>query len=243
MQRMDFVSDQKPSRARPLEGLDCEQEVILVACLSPPRKDCVYRNVAIAPSVAVDGTAQIAVIWQDFTPAPRRSELYIYEIFPSFWQDHEARDNRSIAESSEKPSYSTYDSEYLDEESLSRCAQIQAKRIRSLSPCVGGIHPSSSLWQSLSAEDSKPILDYQAALGGLQILQTGDKVPFPIGTTATYQAIHVWGPNAAQISLTIFELSYAGPNLHTLPIRFTFPDSSYKLKRSTLICQKRGMTA
>ena len=227
VKRRGSHNNQQPSIAFLLGDLECEQEIVSLACLSPPRNDCVFRNVAIAPLAAIDGTVQIAIIWQDCNQFPRRSELYVYEAFPFFTQDNEG--SRALGQMIEKLSSSALDSNYLNEESITQRTVIQAKRLRSLHPHAGGIHPSSPLRQHLS----KTELDRQGQLGGLQVFQTGDKMRMPIDTKATYQAIYVWGPTTLQqLSLTIFDLSYSLPSLRTLPKRFHGPQPQFKLSKA-----------
>ena len=220
---------QQSSRARLHGGTEGEREVVSIACLSPPRSDCIYKNVTIAPSEALDEAAQIAVIWQDNTIHPRRSELYLYEAFPFFTQDNEG--SEALGRASEQLSSSAFDSSYRGEEGITQRTHVQAKRIRSLNPSSGGVHPSSPLWQRLqSSPASASSLERQAALGGLQILPNNDKIRLDPTSQANnvcpYQAIHVWGPTTMyQISLSVFDISYAGPSLRTLTKRPLRPES------------------
>ena len=219
---------QQPPRARLHGGSEGEQEVMSIACLSPPNSDCVYKNVTIAPSVAPDEAAQIAVIWQDNSIHPRRSELYLYDAFPLFAQDNE--ESEALGRASKQVSSGAFNFSYRGEEGITQCTHIQAKRIRSLNPSSGGVHPSSPLWQRLqSSPASKSSLERQAALGGLQMLQSNDKMHLTQTsqaiTVCPYRAIHVWGPTTThQITLSVFDISYAGPSLRTLTKRLLRPE-------------------
>lgn len=226
VERRDSVKYLWPSRLQLSSGLKCEQEVVSIAYLIPPREDCVHRNAAIAHSLAADQSAQIAVIWQNPSIDPGRSELYLYEIMSESIKNHEGE--IIFAELSAKPRCEAADPGYLLEQSINGCAQIQAKRIRSLHSGAGGVHLFSPLWKSTSTAALKSKLERQATLGGLRILQTDDNARYPSGTKATYQAIHLWGPDASKVHLNIFDLSYAGSNLRAPPKRwgFSYPPAS-----------------
>ena len=158
--------------------------LVPIAKLLPPHQHATYRNIAMAPRPAVDGTIHIAIIWQTSTPHGHASDRNIYEI-PALYQH-----------------FST---------------EIQAKRIRSLGPGIGGIHPSSAL--------SKPsIEDEQNALSGLSFLQIAqnDVSFWKIPKQRIY--IYAWGPSSSVpcnysnsgINLHIFDISYSTPFLNTL---------------------------
>lgn len=93
--------------------------------------------------------------------------------------------------------------------------------------------PSSS-WQNLPLQDSDSYIERPAALGGLLILKTEDGVRLPPDKTATHQASSVWCFNSDQISLSIFDLGYAGPDLHVLPMQLTWPQHEHDLRNVDL---------
>ena len=181
--------------------MDVEQTILSVAQLLPPRAKLIMRNLAVATSPSSDDTVLIAIIWQDAVSSITRTELYVYEI-PDF--------SHAL--------HSTDDQRHLD-----RCTYVQGKRIRSLDPTVGGIHSTSSLWQLQDRISEEPTLQYQATLGGLHILQTSEIARSP---RLPHQAIYVWGPKTNHVSLAIFDLSYAGPYLHSLTERFQSSSAS-----------------
>ena len=173
--------------------------LVPIAKLLSPHQHATYRNIAIAPRPALDGTIQIAIIWQTPTPHGHASELYLYEI-PALYQH-----------------FST---------------EIQGKRVRSLGPGVGGIHPSSAL-SKLSIEDEQNVL---SGLSFLQIAQN-DISFWKIPKQRIY--IYAWGPSSAfpcnsssGINLHIFDISYSTPLVNAL-LPHLAPNTEY-LRKSDL---------
>ncbi|KAL8629045.1 hypothetical protein Q9189_005248 [Teloschistes chrysophthalmus] len=108
-------------------------------------------------------------------------------------------------------------------------SNISGKRIRSLDSNAGGVHSASPLWRN---PEERTTREHQTNLGGLAILQTDEKVLFPLGTKATHQAVFAWGPGSDQVDLSIFDLSYANHNLEQLPARFYGSTDSTWYKRA-----------
>lgn len=156
--------------------------------LSLPRAGIIYRNVAVANVLVHDvqkaPVIRIAVIWSDKTiiPPETTSEVYIYEL----------------------PIAPLTDEKHSEPFSPPR---IQAKRITSLPPYFGGLHPKSPILRQSTAHNNTPeasILTIIKSLGGLH---------FP-------GKLHIWGPpsrivsslnHCSEIHIRIFDFSYADP--------------------------------
>ena len=96
---------------------------------------------------------------------------------------------------------------------LRPCRLVQGKRVTSLDQHMGGIHPSSPLYQHASPQE--------ISLGGLQFPHTAEnQEAHP--RNVQYQKCFAWGPASAkdactQISMKIFDFSFADPQrLHSL---------------------------
>lgn len=172
------------------QHLDPKQDQVFVgkACLSRPKRDSVYRKVAVAPAFAKNRTIRVAIIWQTPNAQSSRSELDIYDV-------PEAVNCESCQTSSEGV---IPDQPYL---------VVQGKRISSLTPYMGGMHICSPLWGQDTCKE--------AALGGLQLLHTIEaQENYP--RDVQYLKCFVWGPaehnkNCTQINCKVFDFSFADP--------------------------------
>lgn len=61
-----------------------------------------------------------------------------------------------------------------------------------------------------------------------------DGVRLPPDKRATHQASSVWCYNSDQFSLSSFDLGYAGPNFHVLPMLLTWPQHEHDLRKVDL---------
>lgn len=191
-------------------GLDDQASCpIPVAKLLSPQGDCAFRNVAVAPLQAMDGSAQVAIIWQNNVESDRKSELYLYEIQGSLWRIFQDRHFRQDGIYSSQTHIQNFDC----------CVEIQAKRVHSLESGVGGIHLSSPVRNPLRTCD-EDCSETQDEPGGLAILQTGQ-----VTASTAYPArqglyICVWGSpvqSSNHVVLDIFDLSFSNPFLRMLP--------------------------
>lgn len=153
-----------------------------------PRTGLMYRNVAVANVLVHDvqkaPIIRIAVIWSDKTiiHPETTSEVYIYEI-PIALLTNDGKHSETFSP-----------------------PRIQAKRITSLPPYFGGLHPKSSILRQSTAHNSPDasVLSITKSLGGLC---------FP-------GKLHVWGPpsrivssleHCSEIHMGILDFSYADP--------------------------------
>ena len=168
-----------------------------MAVLSQPHLDSVYRNVATALIASMPGIVRVAVIWQVKHDEDRRTELYIYDISQQIVYERYTHciGQRSISGSPEP----THD--------FSNLPRIQGKRITSLNPRWGGIHPSSPIITPKRLQE-------EASVGGLQLphtVKTPDSHPY----IRQYQKCFVWGPvvsgNTLTIECKVLDLSFSDP--------------------------------
>lgn len=172
------------------QRLKCDKINIyrVAALLSRPEVDSVFRNAAIASTCTRNGSVRVAVIWQTSNEAPQRSELYLYAIPEAvYYETCRSCDDGLIPE---KP-----------------LLVVQGKRISSLGPRMGGLHPCSPLWGHVQSSE--------AALGGLQLPHTTENQENN-PRNLQYQKCFVWGPTntdeeGTEITCRIFDLSFADP--------------------------------
>lgn len=208
----EHVSDLQKDESMMVNQANSTDGPIPVAKLLSPNEHCEYRNIAIGSLQAMDATAQVAVIWQDTLEVDRRPELYVYEIPGSLWRSF--RDIHSMQESI----YSIQ----THIRNLECCVEIQAKRVRSLDPGIGGIHMTSPLRNRQKGYVENASWDASDNLGGLKILQTRWNMDCPRYRTRNRQGlyIYVWGSSASgndRIVLNVFDMSYSNPFLATFP--------------------------
>ncbi len=182
-----------------------------------PRSDCLYRNIAIAPVSMRCGVVLVAIIWQRWDDERRISELYLYEV-PTV-------DLKSCSSRGSLPASSM---SLILAKRFANLTAIQGKRITSLNDGLGGIHPSSPVWDLVTCETTKEKLQREMALGGLQIcVSLGNQDNHP--RNLQYQKCFVWGPVARRETLSIdckiFDFSFADRQRlqlmlsHGIPIR------------------------
>lgn len=207
-----YVSDLHKDDSVIVDQASSTDGLIPVAKLLSPNEHCEYRNIAIGSLQAMDATAQVAVIWQNMLEVDQRPELYVYEIPGSLWRNF--RDRHSGQESTF--SIQTYT------KSPNCCVEIQAKRVRSLDPGMGGIHMASPIRNRPKGCVRKSSLDVSDHLGGLQILQTRWHMELQYYRAKNRQGlyIYVWGSSASSNDhtvLNVFDMSYSNPFLATFP--------------------------
>ena len=173
-----------------------------VALLSRPRPTSAFKNIAVAPSFMKNGSIRTAIVWQTADPGKTISELYLYEILEAVYFGPCKACSRCEAE---KLFCMVGD---LSGDATSRgCRLVQGKRVTSLDEHMGGIHPSSSLYQLASPKS--------IALGGLDFPHTTENQDaFP--RNVQYQKCFVWGPasletECTQLSMKVLDFSYADP--------------------------------
>lgn len=204
-----------------------------IARLCPPRADVVLRNIALSSSRHPEGTTLVAILWQEVSTFPERPELYIYEIPKRIHVSIGSGLHPNVKTNS---TYVQSLRQTLNHKQRQLPSNIPGKRIRSLDSNAGGVHSASSLWRN---PEERTTLEHQTNLGGLAILQTNEKVQFPLGTKATHQAIFAWGPKYDQVNLSIFDLSYANHNLEQLPARFYGSTDSTWYRRAAYNLHKK----
>ena len=159
-----------------------------------PYAGCVCKNAVIAPGVIFHEFVRAAIIWQSIDIENPRSELYVYDIPVVF--------NWASGDGS---------SSSLVRSCLLKYPTIKGKRIISLGHQVGGIHPSSPLWDLATTEAAKHNLEKEAALGGLQLPQMF-RADGSDDINVCSEKCVVWGPsnggNATSISCKVVDLSY-----------------------------------
>ncbi|KAI4204495.1 MAG: hypothetical protein LQ350_001045 [Teloschistes chrysophthalmus] len=197
-----------------------------MARLCPPRAEVVLRNIALSSSGHPDGTTTVAILWQEVSTLPKRPELYIYEIPKRIHVSTGSGLHPNVRPNS---TYAHSLRQTLNHKQRQLPSNISGKRIRSLDSNAGGVHSASPLWRN---PEERTTREHQTNLGGLAILQTDEKVLFPLGTKATHQAVFAWGPGSDQVDLSIFDLSYANHNLEQLPARFYGSTDSTWYKRA-----------
>ena len=179
-----------------------------IVLLSRPQLNVVHKNFAITSTSIKDGTLKVAIIWQTTSLEKPRSELYIYEIPEAIYYEPCRSYDSAI------PEIVLATAAALDEGAIPRPHRlVQGKRVTSLSQHMGGIHPSSPLYQLTTPQD--------IAMGGLQLPHTVENQDtYP--RNLQYQKCFVWGPgtsetNCTKISFQIFDFSFADPQrLHSL---------------------------
>ncbi len=178
------------------------------ALLSRPRQNSVYKNVAVAPAIIKDGSIRAAIIWQTTDLANPVSELYIYDIPEAVYYEPCKSYNQNLSEN-----VSVYAEDDSERATRRPYRLVQGKRVTSLTPHIGGLHPCSPLHQHASPQ--------QIATGGLQFPHTTEnQETYP--RNVQYQKCFVWGPatpttHCTRISLKVFDFSFADPQrLHSL---------------------------
>ena len=178
------------------------------ALLSRPRLDSVYKNVAVAPSISKDGSARVAIVWQTTDLDKPISELYIYDI-PETIYDEPCR-SYSLKTGGD----ASANAESLGDRGRQRpCRLVQGKRVTWVDQHMGGIHPSSPLHRLGSPQAT--------ALGGLQFPHTTENQDAR-PRNVQYQKCFVWGPatyedECKQMFFKIIDFSFADPQrLHSL---------------------------
>ena len=164
--------------------------LVPIAKLLSPHHHAIYRNIAIAPHPAVDGTIQVAIIWQIPTPLGQHaSELYIHEI-PALHHDF----------TTEIPAKRI------------RSLGIGVGGIHPSSLLLTTPEPTST------ESPFDPVS--QNALSGLTFLQIAQNDSRQRHILKERIFIYAWGPSPqckSSIKLHIFDISYSTPFLNTLP--------------------------
>ena len=200
-------------------GTRKKETITALGVIVPPKDQWIYRNVVFASST---GPTRVAVIWQANCRGHEHSELYFYDI-PNILlfrtrEEGTAEQRDAYLQRLTGPDLTVL-SEHL--ESAGWFINIYGSRVQSLSWQMGGIHPSSPLWDASFERSSRHPFDVQEALGGLQITQstTGRR-----GEFVEIRKCFVWGPaesDEQHVSLIIFDFRFEGS---TILLRNVCPD-------------------
>lgn len=191
--------------------------VKVVALLSPPRQGLCFRNLTVAPFLDAKGHALIGIIWQETENEDSRLELYYYNASCNSSQDILRAESDvgpdcvtgsyDVAPASGTPSRDRHSKSYIS---------VHGKRIASIAPQMGGIHPSSPLRDLHNTKIS--ICEDEDALGGLQLFcdsgHSGDHLD-QRREGGLVQKMMVWGRSeegGSHITLRIFYLGFADPS-------------------------------
>lgn len=208
--------------------------VKVVALLCPPRQDLCFRNLTVAPFLVAKGHALIGIIWQETETEDSRLELYYYNApcnsfrdilrAESFVGPNRVTGLYDVAPASGIPSRDRNSQSYIS---------IHGKRIASVAPYMGGIHPSSPLRDLDNTRTS--ICEDEEALGGLQLFcdpgHSGEHLD-QRREDCLVQKMMVWGRSekgSSHITLRIFYLNFADPSqlqLYQRSRRWTGADTS-----------------
>lgn len=189
----------------------------VVALLCPPRQDLCFRNFAVATFLVPKRHAMVGILWQETKPEGSRLELYYYNVPCASSQDI-PRATRIVGSDCACGSYddamaSVAHGQVGDTQS---CISVQGKRISSIAPHMGGIHPSSPL-RDLPDTQTRFHID-EDALGGVQLFCDPDQRGEHIERRregCLVQKIMVWGRSNrgdSHITVRIFDLSFAVPS-------------------------------
>lgn len=221
--RIDYVVNQvsghKPILQESVLSEACHRQVFqptlrIEAVLSPPKNGSVFKNVAAASALLYGGVARIGVIWQEPSLDIQRTELYIYDIMGAL----HSTIRHSVALDSKSPfrvSGASIKWAGVDGRHIDLCDVIQGKRITSLDPLIGGIHPASPVKHLSKLKLPKGKDGWENALGGLQVVVRDALQEEREEKSHPLQRILVWGPTKADgscIGLHLFDNSPADPD-------------------------------
>lgn len=160
----------------------------VISLLSRPGENMVFRNLAVASGMILNGPLRVAILWSPSSEISHRSVLYIYELPESIYSE-----SCLIYEESS--------------DSGRPVPVVVGKRIMSIDYNSGGVHHNSPQYARCSARLN--------SLGGLQLPSCtfGAKV-YPL--SMDYQKCFVWGPTTARgstsINVKIIDLNLADPH-------------------------------
>ena len=167
-----------------------------IASISSSNKDCVFQNIAASPSTGSEDVVRFTVIWQNCSQnGQQRPELYIYDVPTSIFSAEQLHQKRNQPATSSGQSSTTHG-----------LPAIHGKRMTSLNPGIGGIHPHSPLWETTAAaQTSTAQYKRQAVLGGLHMTTEGPPKHSFLNRSEQPRCL-VWGPSTTGITLSIFHL-------------------------------------
>lgn len=189
----------------------------VVALLSPPRQGLCFRNFTVAAFLVPERHALVGIIWQEPESEYSRPELYYYNV-PCASPRDISRAESIVCLHCATGSYDEASASGITGQigSSKSYISVQGKRVASIAPHMGGIHPSSPL-RDLPDTQIRIHID-EDALSGLQFFcdpdQRGEHGEGHRNVNLV-QKMMVWGPSGkddSHITFRIFDLSFAVPS-------------------------------